>query len=65
MKLYCRTCEDYTEMEDAYIYNFICMSCENLLLGENGYEIYEIRDGIKKLCHNRHVHISCSTRHFS
>ena len=43
--LYCKSCETYTAMEyDAHTRNFICQTCDKLLLGRYGYEILEYDD---------------------
>ena len=45
MNLYCKSCKFYTAMEyDAHTHNFICQSCDNLLIGRHGYEIFEFDD---------------------
>ena len=45
MKQYCISCKFYTTMEyDIYTHNFICQSCDKLLMGSYGYEIFEFDD---------------------
>ena len=45
MNLYCKSCKYYTAMEyDSKCHNFICQSCDKLLIGRYGYEIFEFDD---------------------
>ena len=45
MNLYCKGCKFYTVMEyDSHCHNFICQTCDKLLIGRYGYEIFEFDD---------------------
>ena len=43
--MYCKSCKFHNKMEYEPIYhNFICSSCDKLLIGIHGYEIFEFDD---------------------
>ena len=45
MNLYCKSCRFNNAMEyDSHCHNFICLSCDKLLIGRHGYEIFEFDD---------------------
>lgn len=45
MKLYCKTCKFHNEMEyEPHYHNFACLSCDRLLIGRLGYQIFEFND---------------------
>ena len=45
MNLYCKSCKFHTTMEyDSHCHNFICQSCNKLLIGIYGNEILEYDD---------------------
>ena len=45
MNLYCKSCKFYNAMEyEPTYHNFICKSCDKLLIGRHGYEIFEFDD---------------------
>ena len=45
MNLYCKSCKSHTTMEyDSHCHNFICQSCDKLLMGRYGHEIFEFDD---------------------
>ena len=43
MILYCKSCKSYTVMEyDSHCHNFICQTCDKLLIGRYGYDAGDI-----------------------
>ena len=45
MNLYCKSCKSHTTMKyDSNYHNFICQSCDKLLIGRYGHEIFEFAD---------------------
>ena len=45
VNLYCQNCKFYNEMDyDPHCHNFMCWSCERLIIGNGGYEIFEFDD---------------------
>ena len=45
MNLYCKSCKSHTMMKyDSNYHNFICQSCDKLLIGSYGHEIFEFDD---------------------
>ena len=45
MNMYCKSWKFYTAMEyNAHTRNFICQTCDKLLIGGYGYEIFEYDD---------------------
>ena len=46
MILYCKSCKFRNEMEyDPDCHNFICLSCDKLLIGRHGYKIFDFNNG--------------------
>ena len=45
MNLYCKSCKSHTTMKyDSNYHNFFCQSCDKLLIGRYGHEIFEFDD---------------------
>ena len=45
MNLYCKSCKFHNAMEyDPLCHNFICQSCDKLLIRRHDYEIFEFND---------------------
>ena len=45
MNFYCKSCKFHIAMKyDPQCRNFICLSCDKLLIGRHGYEIFEFND---------------------
>ena len=50
MNLYCKSCKFHTTMEyDSHYHNSICKSCDKLLIGRYGHEIFEFDAGDPEL----------------
>ena len=46
MILFCKSCKFNTTMEyDFHCHNFICQSCNKLLIGRYGHEILDLKRG--------------------
>ena len=45
MNLYCKSCKFHNAIEyDPQCRKLICLSCDKLLIGRHGYEIFEFND---------------------